>query len=534
MKLPKSSEMQALDLSAIEDFGIPGIVLMENAGVGTVLMMEEELGPAKGTFAIILIGPGNNGGDGLVIGRHLHQRGCEPVFFFLVDPDSLQGDAATNLQIIENLRLPYHVVNTSSRIQTIPILYKQIESRGKPCYAIVDAIFGTGLKRDVAGRFGEIIDIIKRPDFAHNVPVIAVDIPSGMDSDRGTIHNKSIVADHTATYGCPKPGQVLHGSSDLTGKLHIIDIGIPPEVIARARIQTDLLTADSVHAWLNKLARSKRAHKGNHGHLLILAGSIGKTGAAILSAKGALRSGCGLVTLGAPKNLNLIYETCLTEAMTMVLPHSENILTSHDIGLIIDNLKGKDCLVIGPGIGVDPQTTELVLELYHRVSQPIVIDADGLNILAENKDRLTRPGGPRIFTPHPGELGRLIGKTPKEIQDNRLLSAQEACSLFHSSDQKIIIVLKGAGTIIASSDGQIMINTTGNPGMATGGMGDVLSGIIASLICQGADCREASGAGVFLHGKTGDVLYKQQGIGYNATELADTLPVTMKSFYESI
>lgn len=533
MKLTKASEMRALDSCAVEDFGIPSIVLMENAGLGTVLMMEQELGDSRGSFAIILVGPGNNGGDGLVIGRHLHQRGCEPVFFFLIDPDSLQGDAATNLQIVKNLRLPYHVVNSPTRIKTVNILFKQIESRGKPCYAIVDALFGTGLKRDIVDHFETVIDLVNRPDFAHNIPVVSVDIPSGMNSDRGSIYNKSIIADHTATYGCPKPGLVLHGSSDLTGKLHVIDIGIPPEAIARANIQTDLLTEDSIKIWLSKLTRSKGAHKGNHGHLFVLAGSLGKTGAAILSVHGALRGGCGLVTLASPKNLNVIYESRCIEAMTTVLPDSEDFLTDQDTQFILDSLEDKQCLVMGPGIGSAPQTSELALTLYHEVTLPMVIDADGINILALLKHRLGSPAGPRIFTPHPGELGRLLGKTSKEIQDNRLQHAQEACSLLpNDHNQKIIFVLKGAGTIIATNDGKLMINTTGNPGMATGGMGDVLSGVIASLICQGFDCLEASGAGVFLHGLAGDIVYEKQGIGFTATELADAIPEIVKRYVQ--
>ncbi len=532
MKLPKSSEMQALDLSAINDFGIPGIVLMENAGLGTVRIIEDELGPAGGTFAVILVGPGNNGGDGLVIGRHLHQRGCEPIFFFLVDPDALTGDAATNFTIIKNLRLPYHIINTATRVETIPILYKQIESRGKPCYVIIDAIFGTGLKRNIVGHFAEVIDLINRASFAHNVPVIAADIPSGMDADRGSIYNKVIIADHTATYGCPKPGQVLHGSSDLTGKLHVIDIGIPPEAISKAKIPTDLLTEDSIQRWLSKLSRRKGAHKGDHGHLLILAGSQGKTGAAILSTKGALRSGCGLITLGVPSSLNTIYETTLVEAMTQVLPHSKTFLSALDKQNIIGLLKNKKCVLIGPGVGTRSETAELLVYLYHTVKLPMVIDADAITILATHLKQLSEPAGARIFTPHPGELGRLIGKTPKEIQDNRLQAVKEACSLFDKFNQEVIIVLKGAGTIIASNDGKIMINTTGNPGMATGGMGDVLSGIIASLICQGSGSLESSGAGVYLHGKTGDVLYNDLGIGFTASELANLLPVTMKPYLQ--
>jgi ADP-dependent NAD(P)H-hydrate dehydratase / NAD(P)H-hydrate epimerase len=531
MKLPKAHEMQMLDKCAIEDFGIPGIVLMENAGLGTVLMMERELGPAKNHFAIIFIGPGNNGGDGLVIGRHLHQRGCEAIFFFLVNPDELTGDSATNLNIIRQLKLPFHVIDTTTRVQTIPVLLKQIESRGKPCYVVIDALFGTGLTREITGHFAATIDLINRPDFALNIPIVSVDIPSGMDSDSGRILGISVKANLTATFGCAKPGQIMHGGSELTGKLHIIDIGIPPEVFRRTVIPTELITEDIASSWLGQLTREKSSHKGTHGHLLILAGSSGKTGAAILSARGALRSGCGLVSLCVPYDLNSIFETNLVEAMTIPLPTSVSIINMSDLPVIRRHLEGKDAVVLGPGIGTDKRTADIVLHLYHTVTQPMVVDADALNILAENKGKLKKPSGPRILTPHPGELARLCDSTPAEIQNDRLQAAKTACSTFNRDKHgNVIIVLKGDGTVIASNDGNAMINTTGNPGMAAGGMGDVLSGVIGALICQGFTCLQAAGAGVFLHGSSGDSLSKKMGYGYTASELADNIPFTLKKY----
>ncbi len=529
MKLPKAHEMQALDKCAIEQFGIPGVVLMENAGLGTALMMDKELGPCKGTFALIFIGPGNNGGDGLVIGRHLHQRGCEPIFFFLVNPDTLEGDAAINLNIINQLKLPFHVIDNSTRVQTIPVLYKQIESRGKPCYAVIDAIFGTGLARGLDGHFANAINLINRPDFAHNIPVVSVDIPSGMDSDSGRILGTSVVANMTATYGCAKPGQIMHGSSELTGKLHIIDIGIPPEAFIKAPVPTELITDDIACSWLRKLIRDKSSHKGSHGHLLLIAGSAGKTGAAILTARGALRSGCGLVSLASPYDLNTIFETNLVEAMTIPLPTSSSIINVSDLPYIIKQLNNKDAIVIGPGLGMDKRTVDLVLHLYNNVSRPMVVDADALNILAANRDRIKQPAGPRILTPHPGELARLTGKTAEDIQDNRLLAAREAHDSFNN-DKQVIIVLKGDGTVIVSDNGYAMINTSGNPGMATGGMGDILSGIIGSLICQNLSCLEAAAAGVFLHGTAADDLYEKAGYGYTASEVANHIPFTLKRY----
>lgn len=530
MKLPTALEMRALDSSAIEDFGIPGIVLMENAGLGTVNMMITELGPCENSFALIFVGPGNNGGDGFVIGRHLHQRGCQPIFFLLVKPDQLTGHAAVNFNIVEKLKLPFHIIDSRVRVKTIPVLFKQIESRGLPCYALIDALFGTGLTREINGHFADTIDLINLPEFAHNVPVVSVDIPSGLDSDSGRILGKCVRADYTTTFGCPKPGHFIHSSSDMTGALRIIDIGIPPEAVFKAGITTELITESTCMQWSSVLVRDKASHKGSHGHLLILAGSPGKTGAALLTARGALRSGCGLVSLCVPHMLNAIFEAALAEAMTIPLRNSPAFIGIADRDHILQAIKEKKAIVIGPGLGTSPQTAELVLLLYHHVRQPLILDADALHILASNLLQVGEPAGPRIFTPHPGELSRLANVSVQEIQDHRLDAARRACSLFKRNDQQIIMVLKGAGTIVAADDGMAMINTTGNPGMATGGMGDVLSGIIGALICQGMQPLHAAAVAVHFHGSAGDALYSQQGIGYSAGDLADILPITTKKY----
>lgn len=529
MKLPTSREMRALDNSAIEDFKIPGMVLMENAGLGTVRMMEQRCGPSRATFAPIFIGPGNNGGDGLVIGRHLHQRGCRPLFFFLVNPDTLKGDAAINLKIIQKIRLPYHIIENISQVETIPTLLQHHQTGKDPCYAVVDSIFGIGLARKVEGHFANIISLINRKEFCPGSPVISVDVPSGLDSNTGKILGACVKADFTATYCCAKAGQFIHDGSSMTGNLEVIDIGIPEEIVHKARIKTELSTEDNFIKIAASLVRKKNSHKGTHGHLQIVGGSPGKTGAAILAARGAIRAGAGLVSLFAPLNLNSIYEISLPEAMTIPLEKSSDFFHHDDTDFILDKMKGKQAMVIGPGLGINENTRRLVLHLYHTAECPLIIDADALNILALSKTEIKTPAGPRIFTPHPGELSRLVDLPAKEIQDNRLKSANIGCQFFKNPVHDIILVLKGAETLIVTDNGSTIINTTGNPGMATGGMGDVLSGVIGALICQGMSSHSGAVAGVYLHGSAGDALYNWKGIGYTATELADRIPCTLKN-----
>ncbi len=526
MILPDSEQMRQIDRCAIEKFSIPGIVLMENAGLGTVLLMERLLGPLNADFIPIFIGPGNNGGDGLVIARHLHQRNCFPLLVFLVDPERLKGDSDINMQIVDRLDLAKVICTGSEHIPEVHAALRQFEAAHGVPTAVVDSIFGTGLDRPVEGHFQEAIELINELGSLRKIPIVAVDTPSGLSSDHGDILGTCVKADHTATYGFAKVGQMLAGSATFTGKLHVIDIGIPAAVSKHVPVSTASIDRSYGLTCAEKLTRAADSHKGTFGHLLVVGGSAGKTGAAILAARGAMRSGCGLVSLCAPAALNTIYETALTEAMTVVLS-SKNIISKRDKETIKEQLSGKNCVVLGPGLGQNPATAELVVDLYHEIPLPMVVDADGLNILAHCKDRLGTPAGPRVLTPHPGEMARMTGLATSEIQADRLASLAECFKQFQTPEPELIILLKGAASLV--SDGKtVQLNTTGNPSMAVGGMGDVLSGLIGSLICQGLSCYEAACFAAFLHGFSGDRLNHASGAGFTASELADDLSFALK------
>ncbi len=524
MKLPSVQEMRELERRTIDEYGITALILMENAGLGTVVMAEKLLGSCEDSFCPIFIGPGNNGGDGLVMGRHLCQRGCQPLFFFLQPPENFRGEAAENFKIVEKLRLPYHIIDSVERVSTISYFIKQRESVGLRCYAVVDAIFGIGLSRDISGCIAEVIAYINSPAVKGFAPIISLDTPSGLDTDTGEIRGSCVRADYTAAYGCAKPGHFLFGSSAWTGHLEVIDIGIPPEVLYRSSIKTELTTLPVLMKHCARLCREGASHKGSHGHALLLAGNAGTMGAAVLAARGALRAGTGLLTIAATTAGNTILQSTVPEAMTLPLDHPGPFLSIHHWPQIEANLEQYSCIIIGPGIGQHPETAELVLTVYQKATVPVVIDADGLNILAAHGKTLPSPGGPRIFTPHPGEMARLLNLSTSEIFHDRLGAAEAGCELFADSSHEAIMVLKGIGTIILSNRGHRFINTTGNPGMATGGMGDVLSGIIGGFICQGMKPLPATTTAVYLHGRAADTLYKRSGPGFYASEVADSLP----------
>lgn len=527
MLLPTAEQMRRIDQCAIDRFHIPGIVLMENAGLGTVLMMERRVGSLTGTFIPVFIGPGNNGGDGLVIGRHLHQRGCTPLLVYLIEPQCLEGDSATNRTIAEELGLPAIVCRSSETIEQLRLKMQQMEAKHGPMSALVDSIFGTGLDRDIEGHFSSAIALINQLGSSRNIPVIAVDTPSGLGSDDGMVFNSCVQATATAAFGYAKAGQVLPESERYTGALEIIDIGIPPEVETHVSIHTATIDRTDCRRFGSLLNREPGSHKGSFGHLLVIAGSPGKTGAAILAARGALKSGCGLISLCAPANLNSVYETALTEPMSVVL-NSANLLSIDDLPVILSHLQGKSCIVVGPGIGQHLKTAELVIELYNTVSLPMVIDADGLTIMASHRERLQPPPGPRILTPHPGEMARLTGLETATVQNKRFDALLSCYQEFRTSEAELVILLKGSGTLV--TDGTTTwINRSGNPAMAAGGMGDVLSGLIGSLVCQGLSCCEAARFAAFIHGFSGDRLQKNKGTGFTASELAGDLSAALQT-----
>jgi NAD(P)H-hydrate epimerase len=524
MKIATSGQMQALDRTSIEDIGIPGVVLMENAGKGTVDAMEQEYGTVQGKTVCIFIGPGNNGGDGLVIARHVAQRGGRPFLVYLINPEKLSGDARINTRICSKLGLIQYIVHHGDEVRQLKELIRQLHFR-HPVHSLVDALFGTGLSRKIEGYFADVIRFIKTLASDRKWPVVAVDIPSGLCADTGTLLGRAVRADLTVTYGLAKPGHFLHGGP-MVGKLTVLDISIPKRVIKQADLPGRVLD----HCEIAHCVQERRTatHKGTYGHLFILAGSEGKTGAALLAGKGALHSGCGLVTLGVPAELNPIFEISLPEAMTVPLPNSSTFFCAADYDLICEQLVGRGALVIGPGMGTDPETGLLVRRLYRKLKLPMIIDADALNLLAAEPEVLRKSGGVRILTPHPGEMSRLTGKTVADIQKDRLATAGRlAKDLMHDKmhdEHEIIVVLKGAGTVLSSSKGNWAINSSGNHGMATGGMGDVLAGLIGGLIVQGYTPWDAAAIGVYQHGLAADLLAEHQSHGFTASEVAAALP----------
>jgi hydroxyethylthiazole kinase-like uncharacterized protein yjeF len=508
MLLVTPSEMQALDRRAVEDFSIPGLVLMENAGRGVTRLIERRFADRLSLGVVVLAGPGNNGGDGFVIARHLHQARIKVDVLALVPKDRFRGDARTNREIVQRLGIPILECLDSSSLSDAHELCRNTG-------LIVDALFGTGLARDVAGRFAEAIEIANRSP----APIVAVDMPSGLSAETGRPIGTAVRADLTATMALAKVGQVINPGVEYVGELHVIEIGIPARAVAEADIRHELLDIDSFKAI--RRPRPSTGHKGTFGHILILSGSTGKAGAAALAARGALRAGAGLVTVAVPASLQPILMQKLTEAMTEGLPETAAGTISQEALRSIETLlEKKKALAIGPGVGLESETAAVVRHLLETVPLPVVADADALTALGTEYRILAAAQGPRILTPHPGEMARMLGRTVAEIRNDRIGTARYLARVTGA-----IAVLKGARTVIAAPDGRVAINSTGNAGMGTGGMGDVLTGIIGGLLAQGHDAWDAARLGVFVHGMAADRVAQANGpYGYLAGEVADWLP----------
>ncbi len=562
MKVVTAAEMRQLDSETIERIGIPSIVLMETAGSAIVRSIRRDSPDCRriGVF----VGKGNNGGDGLVIARQLAHAGCD-VHIFLVSPaESFTGDAATNLQIAQNLGLPMaDAVTAISQTR---------------CELFVDAIFGTGLRRPVVGEIADVIEGINRLP----VPVIAVDLPSGLDADTGQPLGACVRADKTVTIGFPKRGLLLHPGAEFAGKLEVADIGFPKQVVDTQNIGVNWTTAREAADWLP--SRPRASHKGSYGRVLVVAGSTGMTGAAALASEAALRIGAGLVTLAIPKSLNPILEMKLSEVMTLPLPETEagSLAESAAEPILKFVEKTKSVMAIGPGLSQQPETVSLVHKLVQAKSAfGRVIDADGLNALAQpiishdagmagdrpppysktsrdnvaedrpppygsktSRDNVAEDRPPpyasgtvargpvpralsntnTVLTPHPGEMARLIGKPISAIEADRIGTAQQ-----FAQEWGVTLLLKGAPTVTACADGSTWINSTGNPGMATAGMGDVLTGIIAGLMAQGLSGETAAVLGSYLHGLAGDIAAASLGMhGLIASDVLNAVPQAVK------
>ena len=459
-----------------------------------------------------MAGRGNNGGDGFVMARYLHQKGIAVTVFLLSRKDRITGDAAANLQLLDPMGIPVVEI-------TDPPTFEAQRAAMHHQVTWIDAILGTGLRSDVRGFYRMAIDFINQ----QNRPVFAVDIPSGLNADNGQVCGTCIQAQATATFGFAKVGHLSYPGRTLSGHLKVIEIGIAPHIATKVGSRQRLNAAGAIASHFPH--RTATTHKGTTGHLLILAGSPGKTGAAAMAATSAMRVGAGLVTLGVPRSLNPVLETLVTEAMTVALAESQTgALDESALETSLSLLDGKRCLAVGPGIGTAPSTGRLLRRLVEASPVPLVIDADGLNLIAEDPDILSKRQAPMILTPHPGEMARLSGQSTADIQRDRIAHARA-----FAEQHGVVVVLKGAGTIIAQADGTVFINPTGNPGMAAGGMGDVLTGIIAGLIAQGMPVDVAARGGVYIHGLAADRVARLTApIGYLATDVMQALPEALQ------
>jgi NAD(P)H-hydrate epimerase len=494
MKVLTSKEMREIDRKTIEEIGIPGPVLMENAGIRITGAILKRFPRITEENVVIVAGKGNNGGDGFVVARHLFNLGARPNVLLLASKQELKGDAALNLGIAEKIGVEIAEVTKIEewKKHRIGLFHASV---------IVDAIFGTGLLKPAEGLYATAIeDINKAPGFK-----VAVDIPSGLSSDTHLLIGPAVKADLTVALAVPKIGHVLPPAEEYVGELVISDISIPPFLFEDESLKLEVMEKKDLLPYVQK--RKRDSHKGTYGHLFVLAGSLGKTGAAVMAAKAALRMGAGLVTVGTPQSCLPVIARSMMELMTEALPETpQKTISEAALPTVLDLLKGKDAVLIGPGISAHPSTAKLVVSLMSKIKVPVVIDADGLNILAENPDALKSFSCPAVLTPHPGEFARLIRRSNKDVLDNRLALAAEFADKY-----KVFLVLKGYRTLVATPRGKIFINPTGNPGMATGGSGDVLSGMIASLIIQEKNILGATAAAVYLHGLSGDIGAKKIG-----------------------
>ncbi len=514
MHLLTAEEMQKLDRKAINELGIPGVVLMENAGLQVVEAIYRMIGDPKGKTVTIFAGKGNNGGDGFVIARHLINAGADVKVMLLAEVKDITGDAKINLDILQRMGQKLHpVINPNSlNIVKLAMVYTDL---------IVDAIFGTGFKGAVPDYIGNVIEIIN----TSGKPVISVDIPSGLEANTGKVHGPCIKAHVTVTFAHPKLGQFIQQGPEYVGELTVADISIPPDLVETQGIKRFLITPGII----NKIipVRRRDGHKGTYGRVLVVGGSAGLSGAAAMASTAALKAGAGLVTLAVPAGLHDLMEVKLTEVMTSPLPETDAVSISVDaLPSVQKLLEGADILALGPGISTHESTVAFVRQLLPVLQRPAVIDADGLNALVDAVDQLKECPAPLILTPHPGEMARLAGIKTEEVQNNRVEIVLRA-----SQEWGTVVVLKGYRTLVAAPDGTLYVNPTGNPGMASGGTGDVLTGVIAGFLAQGLTPLEAAVAGVYFHGLAGDLAAEQKGmLSLVAGDLLEFLPQATRNF----
>jgi hydroxyethylthiazole kinase-like uncharacterized protein yjeF len=500
MKAVTAEEMRDIDRKTIEEYGISGPVLMERAGVSVANRIRGLFDRQK---VVVVAGGGNNGGDGIVAARELLNHGWHTQVVLFSKEEKLSPDNRSQYRTARQLGVP---VEFRTRL-TPRDLHGAI---------VVDALFGTGLSKPVTSAFAEAIAFLNKSE----ARVVSVDIPSGISSDTAQVMGDAVRADYTVTFGLPKIGHLLHPGAEFTGQLFVEDIGFPDELLSSGLLKVDAVGRKDAASLVPE--RPTHSYKGDYGHVLVVAGSRGKTGAPSMAARASLRSGAGMVTLGIPETLTEVFLSRVVEEMVLPLPDTgSGIVSERAFDTIIEFLDGKaDVLAMGPGITTDRNVINLVEKLVTAVTVPMVLDADALNALSGRKDILKKAKAPIILTPHIGEMARLLrpaGKGAASSPPGReSLSAiakdriSTACSF--AKETGACLVLKGAPTIVAEPEGRSFINTTGNAGMATAGSGDVLTGVIAAFLGQGLSPVDAGVLGVYMHGLAGDMAASGRGM----------------------
>lgn len=502
MKIVTAKEMQKIDEMAIRKLGIPRLTLMENAGKSLFHVLQKHYFDLLNRNILMVAGKGNNGGDGFVVARLLREKGAEVHICLAASQDDLKNESLENFKRCETLRIPIFSYTPQA-------LKKQL----KETHLVIDALFGTGLHSVLNPSIRKLIQIIN----SKNIDVVSIDIPSGVHGDTGEIMGQAIKAKITVALGLPKLGLILSSGIDCTGQLEIENIGFPKSLLEKAKSDVYLLTSEDIQKKIPK--RLKSTHKGQAGRVLIVAGSQGKMGAAVMAVQSAFRSGAGLVTLLTQKEILKILSPQVKEAfLNSFVTHEEKYKKYLD---------QTDVSAIGPGIGFSVEAKNLLKWTFMYSKVPVVIDADGLTILSQNLSWLKKTKAPVILTPHPGEMARLLNISTQKVQKDRLSIAREFSQKHH-----VFLILKGAATLVASPQGKVFINNTGNPAMATAGMGDVLTGMIVSFIAQGLAVQDALKSAVYLHGFAADqwVFNKKASRGLLASDIIKMLPEMIESY----
>lgn len=512
MYLVNSAEMKEIDRLTIEKYGIPALILMENAGINVVDALSREIGGVHGRTVNVFCGGGNNGGDGFVIARHLLTEGAFVRIFFTGEYASLKEESKTNFDAAIKYGVPITNLKSADDI-------KKYEGAILDCDAVVDALIGTGLKQDITGFMAQLIVYINMM----GKYTVAVDLPSGVDSDTGDIKGVGIYANLTVTFGLPKIGITLYPGLEYTGKLVVADINFPPALLSAPRT-TVLITKDLVTPMMPY--RHPNANKGHFGPILIIGGSPGMTGAVVLAAKAALKAGAGVVTVAVSQSLAALVKSRSDEVIVAGLKENKEGFISEDAYSHIMELAGQaKIVVIGPGMGRDKGTQSLIKKLIKDIKKPMVIDADGLNALESDKTCLKNIDKDVILTPHIGEMSRLTGIKIEDIIKDKIGVLRSFISEYN-----VNVILKDGRSITADLDKNIYVNTTGNSGMATPGCGDVLSGIIAAFMGHSMLSAQAGIAANYTHGLAGDMLLTEMsGEGITAEDIINNVPRAIKA-----